>query len=916
MEQTIGSFRLGLDTRPLELTQQPGSLVVAENGHINEGGQFEKRFAFVKRLTRPGSTFGGESTSAGFEIYGSRPATGTITNRERTSNVATVTLGTSHGFEVGDIITITGVADASYNGVKKVVTAVTSTTISYASTGSNEASTASAGTVTLVLPSGFVYVRLQHPAVVDGATYDANYHLMTAVNWSYTHVGLAWVSVTFSDTRSFLYYNGTIISQSKNGLLLPGLSAGALRTKVANDIASGFAAVGSTWGTSTVEAEQGYYFYTDHDWDGANVLSPPTVTFTSTITETSASGYINTFNRGSQAAQAGAASTATYTIAGVLGDNFTILAVSPYNSTTNFINLVGEAFEVAWAVSDVATATALVAAINAKTGVTGYSASNGGGASAVVTVTTPIALATAPTSSFYPATYTPTSMKGYKRNGAGLTVTNRTFSAANLAYPASGQFSEFAVEGTWAVGETWSIAVVSTAGNFTLGKGRIAGLTFVNGFVFKDRGILANGTQFNLSSIGDVTAWETQNTGAGFVSFSSQKGQYDTVQGFAAYQGKLVVFGKQSTQIWQTNADIASWALQQTLNNLGTRAPFSIGTLGELEALFLADNGIRSLRTRETSLNAFVNDIGSPIDSLIKAALNSMTETQVAASRKVVESGSNRYWLFLSDRFYVLSYFPASKVTAWSTYLPSRVASSFTITVPTDSVADWSLSLTAPGETAVVTICSTGGSGGTLKNDIASLVTTAINALTSTTGYSASAVANVVTVTNVFGFTPLPLTDVQTGSDVTMTFAFTSSTFVPTWMTVHNGQVYICTSTEILTYGGLNRITYDNCVATLETPWLDDKSPTVNKTSEAINAVLKGVWTISASMDARSALVEAKPANSASYDSTLDSTYGLGTFGFSQQGTHHKMRAVSSSSAFREAKLGSLTMQYEGGQNI
>jgi hypothetical protein len=65
------------------------------------------------------------------------------TNRSRSSNVATITIGT-HAIEVGNVIEVAGLGGTGYNGVH-VVTAVAGTTVSYANTGSNEGSTGDTG---------------------------------------------------------------------------------------------------------------------------------------------------------------------------------------------------------------------------------------------------------------------------------------------------------------------------------------------------------------------------------------------------------------------------------------------------------------------------------------------------------------------------------------------------------------------------------------------------------------------------------------------------------------------------------------------------------------------------------------------------------------------------------------------------
>jgi len=72
--------------------------------------------------------------------------TATVTNKELTSNVATLTTSAAHGLAVGFEIEVTGV-DATFNGTY-TITAVTSTTLSYDKTASDVPSAAATGTIT------------------------------------------------------------------------------------------------------------------------------------------------------------------------------------------------------------------------------------------------------------------------------------------------------------------------------------------------------------------------------------------------------------------------------------------------------------------------------------------------------------------------------------------------------------------------------------------------------------------------------------------------------------------------------------------------------------------------------------------------------------------------------------------------
>ena len=79
--------------------------------------------------------------------------TASVTNKALTSNVATLTTAAAHGFAVGFEVVVTGV-DATFNGTY-TITAVTSTTFSYAKTAADVASTA-------VSPAGTATSEIEH----------------------------------------------------------------------------------------------------------------------------------------------------------------------------------------------------------------------------------------------------------------------------------------------------------------------------------------------------------------------------------------------------------------------------------------------------------------------------------------------------------------------------------------------------------------------------------------------------------------------------------------------------------------------------------------------------------------------------------------------------------------------------------
>lgn len=238
--------------------------------------------------------------------------------------------------------------------------------------------------------------------------------------------------------------------------------------------------------------------------------------------------------------------------------------------------------------------------------------------------------------------------------------------------------------GVWANLDAWTISVTATSGDFTLGYGELS-LPFQGGevvnipfvFTYKERVYASLLTQFNFSDNNDPTGWEEQNPGAGFIAFLSEIGLQDTIQGFGQLQGRLAVLGRRSIQLWIVDADPANFSLAQpALENIGTVNPFSIQQIGDFDVLFVDDTGVRSLRASQLTLNATIDDIGTPIDEFIQAALSATGGGGICS---IVDPKTKNYWMYLNGSIYVLSKHPSGKISAWSTYLPvSDSGNSFT----------------------------------------------------------------------------------------------------------------------------------------------------------------------------------------------------------------------------------------------
>lgn len=251
---------------------------------------------------------------------------------------------------------------------------------------------------------------------------------------------------------------------------------------------------------------------------------------------------------------------------------------------------------------------------------------------------------------------------------------NYAFSGGIDAITGFGDRWNFLFGGTWANRfpyEFWSVDLTTGGlGDFTIGTGELSDLVPTVAFTFRGRVYLGLGSQFNFSDNNDPTAYEVQDPGAGFQPFLGQYGAQDIIAGFAVLQGRLAVIGRRSVQVWTVNGDPGQFTLDQILDNVGTFAPLSIQQLGDSDALLLDDTGVRSLRSKEVTLNAYVDDIGSPIDGFIQAALAGLAPGTAAAACAITEPLTKNYWLYLNGTIYVLSRHPSAKITAWSTFEP------------------------------------------------------------------------------------------------------------------------------------------------------------------------------------------------------------------------------------------------------
>jgi hypothetical protein len=212
MYQVISNFNGGLDARKYFLSLPPGTLTTLVNGHITQGGEIEKRKAFVPSQL-PAGTFGAQETLDGIVVFGSRTLpTGnyqTISRLIELNTIAIVGLNTSYGsvdFLSGDTVQVSGMGDPRYNtgGTILVGDRAYPALVIYTvpSTTDESVITDTGGTVSLVIPPGIIYQQLTHP--LAGVS-------MTGVLSSTYFNGKVAVVTTWSNGDTLVFYDGAVV---------------------------------------------------------------------------------------------------------------------------------------------------------------------------------------------------------------------------------------------------------------------------------------------------------------------------------------------------------------------------------------------------------------------------------------------------------------------------------------------------------------------------------------------------------------------------------------------------------------------------------------------------------------------------------------------------------------------------------
>lgn len=463
----------------------------------------------------------------------------------------------------------------------------------------------------------------------------------------------------------------------------------------------------------------------------------------------------------------------------------------------------------------------------------------------------------------------------------------------------TGGTSTITVSNTWATGDTFLVTLVNviTGVAQSLGYGTVSNSTPTYVMTYRNKVNILFGSTWAFSEIGLPTSFNNlEGTGNGYITLSDAYSESDNAQAIVPYQGRLAVLSQNSIQIWQIDADPVNYQLLQILENVGTFAKLSAVAFGELDVFFLHRTGIRSLRVRDASNNAYLSDVGSPVDFLVQASLASATSTQQAAACAVMEPNRSQYWCFLYDTIYVLSYFPQMKVSAWSIFKPSYQSGSVSrTTFVNGAVPSVIIRLGYVNDaTKFVKQYTVAGGGGSQTGirpfNYLWVYTTAEVLLVSYTIPTGMMFQGTLTL-DITGTTVTPVAN-QT--------AFTPQKFV-----VYNGQVIARAADGFYVYGGADNATYDNSICAWETSWMDAETPANTKQVKGMDAAQTGTWDYFGSIDFLGNNMEQV------LDAQTTPTFLGGRIQMTLQGTHMKMRGQTNGTAAR-AVVSNLLFHYKG----
>ena len=651
----VEDFKSGLDRRKEQVNGTPGSLWEIINAHITRGGAIERRKKFVSTFSLPTGTIGLHAIGGELYVFGSIATPNGIP-----SGVTYQRLQHPNGSTA-----MSAVLSSESNDGKIYVVAEYS---------NGDRFHFYDGTIVADWIDGIVRADMSNN---DGIAEHLKGLITASANFGATRSGSI---ITVTGATNVAYEISSSVNNVAGGNNDQTLAIATTQAAVEDatevlalgtfDVIAGTAATAK----GTVNLDSGASGSVNGITVNSVQVMSGAVSFTSTLTATATAVASNINAHTSTPNYTATSSGPKVTITAIVGtgadpNTFGVAATLTTIATTNvamaggvtnaITSITVDGIEILntrvdWKISNSATATNLGTALNNFNSSPEYAGTASG----------PTSIITAHSGS------------GSGANGLNVTVTtvgNVVVSPPSAMAGGIGAVSGQPQKNTFTVGGTYQIGDSFNAKLGTENFGYVGNPTNVGktALTFKSKVYSVVDSLLQFSGVNTPTIWDSDNDvspGAGFINLASQDEGSESLFAAQAYQGNLAVFARRAIQIWSVDADDANNTFLQTVKNTGTRASRSVEAYGNNDVFYLSDSGIRSIRARDSSNTASVSDVGTPIDPLVQEYLNTLSDAVIEKAVAVLEPLDDRYWLAVGTRIFVFSFFPGSKISAWSYY--------------------------------------------------------------------------------------------------------------------------------------------------------------------------------------------------------------------------------------------------------
>lgn len=170
----------------------------------------------------------------------------------------------------------------------------------------------------------------------------------------------------------------------------------------------------------------------------------------------------------------------------------------------------------------------------------------------------------------------------------------------------------------------------------------------------------------------------TTSSDAGFMATGLKAKGSENAIGIGTYGGKMAVFMQDGMQLWSLDTAVANIVFDNQVEGAGTLWSRSIREFSG-DILYLAKAGVRSITTQYAIQDNLQEvDVGSPIDSIIKAGITDADNPMAAYF-----NGAGQYWLVNPGNgittVYPYSFSRTEKIAAWSEYLYGKEFTDVTV---------------------------------------------------------------------------------------------------------------------------------------------------------------------------------------------------------------------------------------------